>query len=141
MANKDVLLGYYGDFAKNDFETMQAQRFHPHITWTMPGQHPMSGRMVGADAVVAFLKQLYKAGIRVDNVHLGELDDGTLIEKHTGHGKVGDEEFIFPTCTTYAFRDGKIYEVQVHNGDPIAANRFFWLAYKLKDIPERLADI
>ena len=79
MANQDVLLGYYGDFANNDFAKMQAERFHPDITWTMPGHHPMSGTMQGADAVIAFLKKLYTAGIRVDNVHLGELDDGTLI--------------------------------------------------------------
>ena len=138
MANKDTLLGYYEDFGKNDFVTMKEKRFDPNIKWTMPGHHPMSGTMVGADAVIAFLKNLYTAGIRVEDVHLGELDNGVLIEKHTGHGKVGNEEFIFPTCTTYAFKDGKISEVQVHNGDPIAADRFFWLAFKLKDIPARL---
>ena len=140
MANKDVLLGYYEYFGKNDFASMKANSFAPDIVWTMPGQHPMSGKMVGADAVIAFLKQLYTAGIRVDKIHLGELDNGVLVEKHTGHGKVGNEEFIFPTVTTYAFKDGKISEVQVHNGDPIAANRFFWLAFKLKDIPARLSD-
>jgi uncharacterized protein len=140
VANRDVLLGYYEYFAKNDFVSMKAKSFTPDITWTMPGQHPMSGVMMGADAVIAFLKNLYRAGIRVEDVHLGELDNGILVEKHTGHGKVGSEEFVFPTVTTYAFRDGKICEVHVHNGDPIAANRFFWLAFKLKDIPARLAD-
>jgi ketosteroid isomerase-like protein len=140
MANKDTLMGYYEDFGKNDFVTMKSKRFHPDISWTMPGHHPMSGTMKGADSVVAFLKQLYKAGIRVDNVHLGELDDGTLVEKHTGHGKAGEEEFLFPTVTTYAFKDGKIFDVRVHNGDPIAADRFFWLMFKLKGIPDRLAE-
>lgn len=140
MANKDVLLGYYESFAKADWDSLREKSFARDITWTMPGQHPMSGKMVGADAVVSFLKQLYRSGIRVDNVHLGELDNGVLVESHTGHGKVGDEEFTFPTVTTYAFKDGRISEVKVHNGDPIAANRFFWLAFKLKDIPSRLAD-
>jgi hypothetical protein len=140
MSNQDVLLGYYGDFANNDFEKMQAERFHPDITWTMPGHHPMSGTMQGADAVIAFLKQLYTAGIRVDNVHLGELDDGTLIERHTGHGQIGSEEFIFPTCTTYGFKDGKIADVHVHTGDQHNVDRYFWTVFKLKSIPERLAE-
>lgn len=140
MANKDVLMGYYEAFAKADWASLKKNSFAPDITWTMPGNHPMSGKMEGADAVVAFLQHLYKAGIRVDNIHLGELDNGTLVEQHTGHGEAGGRQFIFPTVTTYAFRDGRIAEVKVHNGDPIAANEFFWLAFKLKGIPERLAE-
>ena len=141
MADQDVLMGYYSDFAKNDFETMKKLRFHPDITWTMPGHHPMSGTMKGADAVVAFLKKLYTAGIRVDNVHIGVLDDGTLIERHTGHGHIGQfEEFIFPTCTTYCFKDGKIADVHVHTGDQHNVDRYFWTVFKLKDIPDRLAE-
>jgi hypothetical protein len=140
MSNQDVLLGYYGDFAYIDFAKMQAERFHPDITWTMPGHHPMSGTMQGAGAVIAFLKKLYTAGIRVDNVHLGELDDGTLIERHTGHGQIGSEEFIFPTCTTYGFKDGKIADVHVHTGDQHNVDRYFWTVFKLKSIPERLAE-
>ncbi len=140
MGNKETLFGYYGDFAKNDFDTMKNERFDPNIVWTMPGHHPLSATMRGADAVVAFLKELYKAGIRVQDVHVGELDDGMLIEKHMGHGKIGEEDFWVPTCTTYAFKDGKICEVRVHTGDQHNVDRYFWSMFKLKDVPARLAD-
>jgi hypothetical protein len=55
-----------------------------------------------------------------------------------GHGKIGSEEFLFPTCTTYGFKDGKIFEVQVHTGDQHTVDRYMWTVFKLKGIPARL---
>jgi hypothetical protein len=95
--------------------------------------------MQGVDAVIAFFGALFKAGISVDNVHFGLLDDGTVVEKHTGHGKIGDEDFIFPTCTTYGIKDGKIYDVRVHTGDQHTVDRYMWAMFELKGIPERLS--
>ena len=106
----------------------------------MPGHHPLSARMEGVDAVIAFFGSLFKGGIVVDNVHFGTLDDGTVIEKHMGHGKIGNEEFLFPTCTSYGIKDGKIFEVRVHTGDQHNVDRYFWSVIKLKGIPARLAD-
>lgn len=139
MANQDQLLGYYEDFAKNDFANMRT-RFHDEITWTMPGHHPLSGKMVGKDAVIGFLQALYRSGIRVTDVHLGQLDNGMMVEKHMGHGQIGDEEFLFPTCTTYGFKDGLIAEVQVHTADQHNVDRYMWTCFPLKTIPERLAN-
>ncbi len=106
----------------------------------MPGHHPLSARMEGADAVIAFFGALFKAGIVVDNAHFGVLDDGTVIEKHMGHGKIGGEQFDFPTCTSYSVKDGRLFEVRVHTGDQHTVDRFFWAVCKLKNIPARLAD-
>lgn len=128
----------YEHFNKGDMEPIRRDIFAPDITWTMPGHHPLSARMEGVDSVIAFFGALFKAGIRVDNVHFGELDDGTVIEKHMGHGKIGDEEFLFPTCTSYGIRNGKIAEVQVHTGDQHRVDRYFWSVYRLKPIPDRL---
>ena len=140
MANTDLVLRMYDFFGKGDMESIKREVFHPDITWTMPGHHPLSAKMEGVDAVMAFFGALFKAGIRVDNVHFGELDDGTVIEKHMGHGKIGDEEFLFPTCTSYGIKDGKIGQVQVHTGDQHNVDRYFWSVFTLKPIPGRLAD-
>src|ERR687886_2908370 len=140
MANTDLVLQMYDYFGKGDMDSIKKELFHPEISWTMPGHHPLSARMEGADAVVAFFGALFKAGIRVDNVHFGELDDGTVVEKHIGHGQIGDDEFVFPTCTTYGIRDGKLYDVHVHTGDQHRVDQYFWSVFKLKNVPDRLAD-
>jgi ketosteroid isomerase-like protein len=140
MANTELVFKMYDYFSKGDMESIKREIFHPDMTWTMPGHHPLSGKMEGVDAVIAFFGALFKAGITVDNVHFGELDDGTVVEKHTGHGKIGNEEFIFPTCTTYGIKDGKIFDVRVHTGDQHTVDRYMWTMFKLKGIPARLAE-
>jgi uncharacterized protein len=139
MANTALVLKMYEYFGKGDMASIQSELFHPEMTWTMPGHHPLSARMEGSDAVIAFFGALFQAGITVDNVHFGELDDGTVVEKHTGHGTIGDEKFLFPTCTTYGIKDGKIFDVQVHTGDQHTVDRYMWAVFSLKGIPARLA--
>ena len=107
MDNIQMVFKMYDFFGKGDMESIKREIFHPDISWTMPGHHPLSARMEGADAVIAFFGALFQAGIVVDNVHFGTLDDGTVVEKHMGHGRIGGEVFDFPTCTTYGFKDGK----------------------------------
>lgn len=138
MANTDLVFQMYACFAKGDMETIRNEIFHPEITWRMPGHHPLSGEMHGADEVLAFFGDLFQAGIMVDNAHFGELDNGVVIEKHLGHGKIGDEEFLFPTATSYEVKDGKLYHVQVHTGDQHTVDRYMWSMFKLRDIAHRL---
>ena len=140
MDNTQLVFKMYDYFGKGDMESIKREIFHPDVSWTMPGHHPLSARMEGADAVIAFFGALFKAGIVVDNVHFGVLDDGTVIEKHMGHGKIGGEQFNFPTCTSYGIKDGKIVDVHVHTGDQHNVDRYFWAVFQLKSIPARLAD-
>jgi hypothetical protein len=46
---------------------------------------------------------------------------------------------LFPTCTTYNIRNGRIYNVQVHTGDQHSVDRYMWAQFKLKRIPSRLS--
>ena len=64
MANTDLVLKMYDYFGKGDMASIKRELFHPSITWTMPGHHPLSAKMEGADAVIAFFGALFKAGIR-----------------------------------------------------------------------------
>ena len=67
MDNTNLVLRMYDLFNKGDMGTIKSELFDPNISWTMPGHHPLSGRIEGADAVVAFFGSLFKAGIMVDN--------------------------------------------------------------------------
>ncbi len=140
MDNTQLVFKMYDYFGKGDMESIKRELFHPEVSWTMPGHHPLSARMEGADAVIAFFGALFQAGITVDNVHFGVLDDGTVIEKHMGHGRIGGEQFDFPTCTSYGIKDSKIFDVRVHTGDQHNVDRYFWTVFKLKGIPARLAE-
>ena len=140
MDNTQIVFRMYDFFGKGDMESIKREIFHPDVTWTMPGHHPLSARMEGADAVIAFFGALFKAGIVVDDVHFGVLDDGTVIERHMGHGRIGGEKFDFPTCTSYGIKDGLIFDVNVHTGDQHNVDRYFWSVFQLKNIPARLAD-
>ncbi len=138
-SNTDLVFRMYDCFSKGDMQTIKSDLFHPDIMWRMPGHHPLSGVIRGVDSVIAFFESLFKAGITVDNTHFGVLDDGTVVEKHLGHGNINGKEFLFPTCTTYGIRDGKIAEVQVHTGDQHSVDRYMWEQFKLKNIPARLS--
>ncbi len=140
MANTSLVLKMYECFSKGDMDTIKRDLFQPDIVWRMPGHHPLSGEMKGADSVIAFFGALFKAGITVDNIHFGELDNGTVVEKHTGHGESGGAKYVFPTCTSYGIRDGKIAEVQVHTADQHGVDRYMWSQFNLKSVPARLQD-
>jgi ketosteroid isomerase-like protein len=139
MSNTDLVLKMYELFSNGAMDQIKSDVFHPEIVWNMPGYHPLAGSMKGADEVIAFFSELFKAGITVDNVHFGELDDGTVVERHQGHGNVNGEQYLFPTCTSYGIQDGRIREVQVHTADQHGVDRYMWTKFQLKSIPDRLA--
>jgi hypothetical protein len=139
-SNTEVVQGMYAAFHARDLDRLRNEVYAPDITWLMPGQHPLSGLHVGIDAVMAFNAALANAGIVVDHLHLGELDDGTVVEQHLGHGHSQGVDYLFPTCTSYRVVDGRIAEVRVHAGDPHAVNEYMWSQYQLKELPGRLAE-
>lgn len=139
-SNTEVVHRMYAAFNSRDLDTLRNEIYAPDIKWYMPGQHPLSGCHEGIDEVMAFNAALAKAGISVDNVHVGELDDGTVVEKHTGHGHSHGVDYVFPTCTSYRVQNGKIVEVRVHANDPHAVNEYMWSQYRLRPLPDRLAD-
>jgi ketosteroid isomerase-like protein len=139
-SNTEVIKRMYAAFHAGDMDKLRNEVYAPDITWYMPGQHPLSGLHDGIDQVMAFNAALANAGITVDNLHVGELDDGTVVEKHLGHGHADGVDYLFPTCTSYRVENDRIVEVRVHAGDPHAVNEYMWSRYRLKALPERLAD-
>jgi ketosteroid isomerase-like protein len=140
MANVDIVLKMYEYFNTGELDRIRADLFHPEIVWRMPGHHPLAGTMTGAEDVMAFFGDLSKAAISVTDVHFGELEDGTVVEKHRGHASEDGEVYVFPTCTTYSIEDDKIRDVQVHTADQHGVDRYMWTRFELKSVAARLAD-
>jgi len=128
----------YQCFAKGDMDTLAREVFAPDIEWALPGHHPLSGVKKGAGEVIAFFGALQHTGVRVDNLTFGTIGDDTVVERHTGHGMVNGREYIFPTCSAYSIRDNKIAHVQVYTADQHRVDDYFWEAYQLKPLPDRL---
>jgi len=129
----------YQCFGKGDMDTLKKEVFHPQIEWALPGHHPLSGVKKGPDEVIAFFGALMQTGVNVDNVSFGTIGDDRVVETHTGHGRVNNRDFIFPTCSVYTIRDGKIGHVQVYTADQHGVDDYFWSGYNLKPLPDRLS--
>jgi len=130
----------YECFGKGDMDTIKKDIFAEDIKWSLPGHHPLSGTKVGADEVIAFFVQLGKTYVHVDNVSFGTIGENKVVENHSGHGHINNRDFLFPTCSVYTIENGKIANVQVYTADQHGVDDYFWSAYKLKTIPERLAE-
>jgi uncharacterized protein len=140
VSNVDVILKMYEYFGTGQLDRIRTELMTPDITWTMPGHHPLAGSHHGGAQAMAFLGNVAKAGIEFDQIHFGELDDGTVVERHLGHAKLDTEAILLPACTTYRIENGQIAEVNVHSGDQHALDRYMWAVAALKPVPDRLAD-
>jgi ketosteroid isomerase-like protein len=129
----------YECFGTGDMETLKNEVFAPDIEWALPGHHPLSGVKRGADEVLAFFAALQTVGVNVDNVSTGRIGDDRVVETHSGHAAIEGQDYLFPTCSVYTIRDGKIAHVQVYTADQHGVDDFFWRANALKPLPDRLA--
>lgn len=136
--NTELVFKMYQYFNEGRLDAVREELFAPDIVWRMPGHHPLSGEMRGVDEVMAFLGNLFQAGISVDGAHFGVLDDGTVCEKHLGHGELNGEKFLFPTSTTYEVRDGRLANVQVHTAVQHEVDRYFWGRFSLGPVAGRV---
>jgi hypothetical protein len=138
MSNVDIILKMYEYFGQGDLAKIRSEVLHPEIVWKLPGHHPLAGEAVGPDQVMGFLGSMAKSGIAFENIHFGQLDNGTVVEAHVGRGTLGSEEYVFPAAVTYEIVDGKIHRVQVHSADQHALDRYLWAQFSLAQLPDRL---
>jgi len=136
-----IIRRMYDCFNRGDLDTIRREVFAPDIVWTLPGRNPVGGTKHGANEVIAFFQQLNRAGIQVDLIGLDEFGQDTVVEVHRGHTQrpVNGATLDALNCTHYQIVNGKIQHVQVYMSDQYAADNFFWSAFQLKPIPDRLA--
>jgi uncharacterized protein len=141
MSNVDIILTMYKYFETGEIGKIRDELLHPGIVWRVPGHHPLAGAHTGSDEVLGFLGHITQVGIEFTDLHFGELDDGTVVEKHLGRATRNGVVIELPTAVTYGIRDGRIADVQVHTGDQHALDQLIWSAVSLKPITERLVAV
>ena len=137
--NRQVILDYYEAYGTGDMNAV-AEFFAPDIEWHIPGQHPLAGTKTGRDEVLAFFEQLGRGAFRAELIAL-MADEEWVIDMHRGWSNLEGQENV-DTTWVLAFRieEGLIAEARNFAFDQAAANAFFWEAYPLAPLPERLAD-
>jgi hypothetical protein len=137
--NVAIIRRFYECYARGDLETLRNELVAPDVVWRIPGRHPLAGPKHGVDEVAAFFAQLAKSHFQAEVVFLGGNDE-YVVDCHRGWGENKGMKIDMLWCLLYKVRNGKIVEVQNFAADQHAADAFFWHAYPLKPIPDRIAE-
>lgn len=135
--NVAIIKRYYEAYGRGDLAAVR-QIFAPNIVWRIPGHHPLAGPKRGPDEVFAFFEQLAKANFKAEVIFLSGNDE-YVVDYHRGYGALGDAKLDINWCLVFRMQNGRIVEATNFAGDQHAADAFFWSAYPLKPIPDRLA--
>lgn len=137
-SNVEVVEKMYHCFKSGDMETLKSEVFAEDLKWHLPGHHPLAGTKNGIGEVLAFFGRLRGLGLQVTPLGMGELSSGSVAEVYRATGEYNGAKLDVFNCNHYTVKDGKIVEVQVLMGDQHGYDAFFWQAYQLKPIPDRL---
>jgi ketosteroid isomerase-like protein len=130
----------YELFGAGDMDAIRNEVFSPDLVWHFPGRHPLAGDKYGPDEVIAFFQELNKLSVKIDLTRMDNFGDDTVVEVHRGYTDNEPSPLDVVNCTHYRIQDGKIVEVQVYVKDQYAADNYFWSKFKLKPLPDRLAN-
>ena len=137
-ANVALVEKMYECFNRADLDTIKSEVFAADLVWILPGRNPVGGVKNGPDEVLAFFGALNSANIQVDLDRIDAWGPDTVVEVHRGHGTSNGASLDALNCTHYKIADGRISHVQVYLSDQYAADNFFWAAFGLVKIPDRL---
>lgn len=127
--------------AKEAENSLYNEVFTADIRYYMPGHHPLSGVHVGVKEVVAFFAQLAQhVGLIQDAQDINVFGEDGAVELHHFYGATPDVKLEGFNCFTYKLVNGKISEIRVHNDVQHEIDNHFYKRFKLRSIPERLAD-
>ncbi|MEM6498043.1 MAG: nuclear transport factor 2 family protein [Pseudomonadota bacterium] len=136
--NIQVVKSFFKAYGKGDLDGI-AQVMDKNVRWHIPGRHPLSGTKTGRDEVIAFFDQLKSAGFQAEPIYFGA-DEQRVVDVHRGWSNAPDKPNVDTIwALVFHIKDGKIVEATNLSADQDAANTFFWSQYKLKKIPDRLA--
>lgn len=137
--NRKVISDYYAAYATGDMDKV-ASFFADDIEWHIPGHHPLAGTKHGKQEVSSFFQQLGKGNFRAELIAL-VADENWVIDMHRGwSNRDGLENVDTVWVLAFKIENGKIKEARNFSYDQASADRFFWQAYPLKPLPERLVD-
>jgi ketosteroid isomerase-like protein len=139
MTNVNAILRMYELFGGGRLDLIASELMDPEIVWRVPGHHPLAGTHRGPAEVMAFLARIATSGVVFTDSHFGELDDGTVVERHLGRATLDGVDIELPTVTTYEIAGGRLRDVQVHPANQHDLDRYMWAVAALKPVGERLA--
>lgn len=134
--NVRLIKDYYAAYAAGDLARLR-QFFARDIKWSIPGHHPLSGVKEGVDEVLAFFRELGKAGFRADPIFLAA-DGDWVVDLHRGWSTTPQGLDIL-WALAFRIRDRRIVEAVNFAADQHAADAYFWKVYQLAPLPDRLA--
>lgn len=134
--NVRLIKDYYAAYGSGDVTALR-RFFADDIRWTIPGHHPLSGTKVGVEEVLAFFARLAEAGFRAEPIFLAA-DGEWVVDLHRGWSTT-PEGLDITWALAFRIRARRIVEAVNFAADQHAADRFFWRAYPLAPIPDRLA--
>ena len=134
--NKAIVQKYYEYYSKGDINGIKSV-MADDVEWTIPGHHPLSGTKKGVSEIVAFFKELQKSNFKAEVLVL-EANEHYVIDCHRGWGEYNGRKIDMNWVLLFKIEKGKIKKVQNFAGDQHEADAFFWSAYRLKPVPERL---
>jgi uncharacterized protein len=138
-ANIEVVKNFFAAYGTGDMTKVEAF-FDDNIVWRIPGRHPLAGETKGKSEVSAFFQQLGKAKFKAEPLYFGA-NEQYVVDIHRGWSNVEGAQNVDTTwALVFKIENGKITEATNLSGDQDSANDFFWSAYKLKPVPERLAE-
>jgi len=134
--NVRLIRDYYKVYATGDLDAL-SRFFAFDIRWTIPGHHPLRGTKKGQKEVLAFFRELGRAGFRAEAVFLAA-DGDWVVDLHRGWS-TKPKGLDIMWALAFRIRGGKIAEAINFAADQHAADAFFWRHYPLASLPDRLA--
>ena len=129
----------YACLRPGDMGTLKSDVFAPDIEWALPGHHPLSGVKKGADEVIAFFGALMETGINVDNLVVR--DDRRRPRRRDPQRARSRRRERLPVPDVQRLHDPRRQDQRTSRStlaDQHGVDDYFWRAYKLKPLPERL---
>ncbi|MEV6962931.1 nuclear transport factor 2 family protein [Streptomyces sp. NPDC051207] len=135
--NVRLIRRYYEAYGSGDLEALRPF-FAPDIRWTIPGHHPLAGTKEGVEEVLAFFRELGRAGFKAQTLFLAA-DGDWVVDLHRGWS-TAPAGLDITWALAFRIRGRRIAEAVNFAGDQHAADAFFWRVYPLAPLPDRLTE-
>lgn len=134
--NIELVERFFSSFSEQNMDGIKSV-LAEKIRWIIPGHHPLSGVKVGVPEVLSYFEHLAKAGFKAEPKFL-EANDQYVVDIHRVFSTLGEAKLDGTSILVWKIEDGKVTEVQNFPGDQHEWDNYFWKAYVLKPLPDRL---
>jgi ketosteroid isomerase-like protein len=124
MTPNDLAHAFHEALVARDWSGLRTL-FHDDATWTLPGDHAISGPAIGGDAVVERAKLIASYGLSFELKHVLLSRTNMALALHNTAERADGVRLDEHLATVCRLRDGRIAEVETFLSDVPGMNRFF----------------